>query len=105
MIARWQERELEAILKWFRVVNLTGARQSGKTTLTEMLSLPRVKRFTLDDDEIEYYIAKYRPMDKAGSYGAQEWIGYIGMSNIVGSYFNVMGLPVQRLYNELKLFT
>ena len=56
----------------------------------------------LDDDEIEYYIAKYRPMDKAGSYGAQEWIGYIGMSNIVGSYFNVMGLPVQRLYNELK---
>lgn len=56
----------------------------------------------LTDDEIDYYIAKYRPMDKAGSYGAQEWIGYIGMSNIVGSYFNVMGLPVQRLYNELK---
>ncbi len=56
----------------------------------------------LADDEIEYYIAKYKPMDKAGSYGAQEWIGYIGMSNIVGSYFNVMGLPVQRLYLELK---
>ena len=58
----------------------------------------------LTDDEIDYYIAKYRPMDKAGSYGAQEWIGYIGMSNIVGSYFNVMGLPVQRLYSELKEF-
>ena len=58
---------------------------------------------TLTDDEIEYYIDKYKPMDKAGSYGAQEWIGYIGMSNIVGSYFNVMGLPVQRLYSELKL--
>ena len=57
----------------------------------------------LADDEIEYYIAKYKPMDKAGAYGAQEWIGYIGMSNIVGSYFNVMGLPVQRLYSELKL--
>ena len=56
----------------------------------------------LTDDEIDYYIAKYRPMDKAGSYGAQEWIGYIGMSNMVGSYFNVMGLPVQRLYSELK---
>ena len=41
-------------------------------------------------------------MDKAGAYGAQEWIGYIGMENIEGSYFNVMGLPVQRLYNELK---
>ena len=57
----------------------------------------------LTDDEIEYYVQKYRPMDKAGAYGAQEWIGYIGMSNIVGSYFNVMGLPVQRLYKELKL--
>lgn len=57
----------------------------------------------LTDDEIEYYIAKYKPMDKAGAYGAQEWIGYIGMSKIVGSYFNVMGLPVQRLYGELKL--
>lgn len=57
----------------------------------------------LTDEEIEYYIAKYKPMDKAGSYGAQEWIGYIGMSNIVGSYFNVMGLPVQRLYEALKL--
>lgn len=56
----------------------------------------------LSNDEIEYYIAKYKPMDKAGSYGVQEWIGYIGISNIVGSYFNVMGLPVQRLYNELK---
>lgn len=56
----------------------------------------------LSDDEIEYYIEKYKPMDKAGAYGVQEWIGYIGMSNIVGSYFNVMGLPVQRLYSELK---
>ena len=56
----------------------------------------------LSDDEIEYYVAKYSPMDKAGAYGAQEWIGYIGVSNIVGSYFNVMGLPVQRLYSELK---
>ena len=57
---------------------------------------------TLDDAEIEHYVTKYKPMDKAGAYGAQEWIGYIGMENIEGSYFNVMGLPVQRLYNELK---
>lgn len=56
----------------------------------------------LSDEEIEYYIAKYKPMDKAGAYGAQEWIGYIAVENIKGSYFNVMGLPVQRLYNELK---
>ena len=58
---------------------------------------------SLADDEIEYYVQKYRPMDKAGSYGVQEWIGYIGITGIVGSYFNVMGLPVQRLYGELKL--
>ena len=57
---------------------------------------------TLDEAEIEHYVTKYKPMDKAGAYGAQEWIGYIGMENIEGSYFNVMGLPVQRLYNELK---
>lgn len=57
---------------------------------------------TLGEDEIEHYVTKYKPMDKAGAYGAQEWIGYIGMENIEGSYFNVMGLPVQRLYNELK---
>ena len=56
----------------------------------------------LSDDEIAYYIEKYRPMDKAGSYGVQEWIGYIGITGINGSYFNVMGLPVQRLYAELK---
>ena len=56
----------------------------------------------LTDEEIEYYVQKYRPMDKAGSYGVQEWIGYIGITGINGSYFNVMGLPVQRLYCELK---
>ncbi len=52
--------------------------------------------------EIDFYVEQYRPMDKAGSYGIQEWIGYIGITHISGSYFNVMGLPVQRLYRELK---
>lgn len=56
----------------------------------------------LSDAEIDYYIRTYRPMDKAGSYGIQEWIGFIGVQKISGSYFNVMGLPVQRLYTELK---
>ena len=56
----------------------------------------------LTDEEIDYYVQKYRPMDKAGSYGVQEWIGYIGITGINGSYFNVMGLPVQRLYSELR---
>lgn len=58
----------------------------------------------LTNDEIEYYIEKYEPFDKAGSYGIQEWIGYIGVTQINGSYHNVMGLPVQQLYNELIHF-
>jgi septum formation protein len=58
----------------------------------------------LNDDEIDYYLKNYQPYDKAGSYGVQEWIGYIAIKRIEGSYFNVMGLPVQRLYEELKKF-
>lgn len=58
----------------------------------------------LTTEEIEYYIERYAPFDKAGSYGVQEWIGYIGVKHISGSYFNVMGLPVQRLYRELINF-
>lgn len=57
---------------------------------------------TLSEEEIDYYVSKYAPMDKAGSYGIQEWIGFIGVTGMKGSYFNVMGLPVQRLYKELK---
>nr|WP_314695891.1 Maf-like protein [uncultured Prevotella sp.] len=56
----------------------------------------------LSDDEITYYIEHYKPFDKAGAYGIQEWIGYIGVTSINGSYFNVMGLPVQRLWDEIK---
>ena len=59
----------------------------------------------LSEEEMVHYVDKYQPFDKAGSYGVQEWIGYIGVERIEGSYFNVMGLPVQRLYNELKAFS
>ena len=55
----------------------------------------------LSDDEIDYYINHYHPFDKAGAYGIQEWIGYVGVTALKGSYFNVMGLPVQRIYEEL----
>lgn len=58
----------------------------------------------LSDDEIDYYVDRYRPLDKAGAYGVQEWIGYIGVTGLHGSYYNVMGLPIQRLYTELKKF-
>ena len=58
----------------------------------------------LSDEDIHYYINKYKPFDKAGAYGIQEWIGYIGVTSLEGSYFNVMGLPVQRIYTELQRF-
>ncbi len=58
----------------------------------------------LSDEEINYYLETFRPYDKAGAYGIQEWIGYIGIERIEGSFFNVMGLPVQNLYEQLKAF-
>lgn len=56
---------------------------------------------SLTDEEIDYYVEHYRPLDKAGAYGIQEWIGYVGVTALNGSYFNVMGFPVQRIYSEL----
>ena len=58
----------------------------------------------LSMDEIDYYIGNFQPFDKAGGYGVQEWIGYVGISKIEGSYFNIMGLPVKELYEELLKF-
>ena len=59
---------------------------------------------SLSESEIDYYVSHYRPFDKAGAYGIQEWIGYVGVTGLNGSYFNVMGLPVQRIYSELQHF-
>ena len=76
----------------------------------EVLGKPRHRSFTaqtevrfatLSEDEIIYYVDNFKPMDKAGAYGVQEWIGFIGVENISGSYYNIMGLPVQKLYREL----
>ena len=61
-----------------------------------------VKFSSLDEEEIIWYVDHFRPFDKAGAYGVQEWIGYVAVEHISGSYFNIMGLPVQRLYRELK---
>lgn len=58
----------------------------------------------LREEDIVFYVDTYHPLDKAGAYGVQEWIGYIGVEGLEGSYYNVMGLPVQRLYRELKTF-
>jgi len=67
-------------------------------------AVSKVKFATLEDTEIRYYIEKYKPYDKAGSYGVQEWIGYIGVESLEGSFYNVMGLPVRMLYQHLKTF-
>ena len=67
-------------------------------------TVSRVRFTRLNDEEIDYYISKYKPFDKAGAYGIQEWIGMVGITELNGSYFNVMGLPVQRLYVKLKEF-
>ncbi len=74
------------------------------TTQSEQRTLSVVSEVTfkeLTDEEIVYYVDNYQPYDKAGAYGIQEWIGYIGVTGLNGSYFNVMGLPVQRIYQEL----
>ena len=77
----------------------TKERQISFSVVTDVTFKP------LSADEIDYYVQTYHPMDKAGSYGIQEWIGYIGVTALKGSYFNVMGLPVQRIYEALKNFT
>lgn len=82
---------------------------TGVTLLTQQAqhtfdSVSEVTFAELTDDEIDYYIKNFHPIDKAGAYGIQEWIGYVGVTRMEGSYFNVMGLPVQRLYTELKKF-
>ena len=80
----------------------TGVTITTKSEQRSFVAQSNVTFSQLTDEEVDYYVERYKPMDKAGAYGAQEWIGYIGMENIEGSYFNVMGLPVQRLYTELK---
>ena len=67
-------------------------------------SRSRVRFAELSTEQIDYYVEKYRPMDKAGAYGIQEWIGYVGIESLDGSFYNVMGLPVQRLCRELEAF-
>jgi len=77
-----------------------------KSTIKEKVfhSVTEVSFKKLSLAEVEYYVEKYKPYDKAGAYGIQEWIGFIGVSKINGSYFNVMGLPVNKLYEELLIF-
>ena len=93
-----------------RMLRLLSGRTHQVTTGVCLLTAEKERCFdvttdvtfkTLTDEEIHYYVNRYRPFDKAGAYGIQEWIGYIGVTGLNGSYYNVMGLPVQRIYQEL----
>lgn len=96
-----------------RMLKLLSGREHQVITAVTIRDAVRTKTFSvssdvyfkvLSDDEIDYYIDNYRPYDKAGAYGIQEWIGYMGISRIDGSFYNVMGFPTQRFYEELKEF-
>ncbi len=83
---------------------VTGVCLSSKEKAISFSVTTKVYFKKLKEEEIDYYIEHYKPFDKAGAYGIQEWIGMIGVKKIKGSYFNVMGLPLKELYEELKKF-
>lgn len=81
---------------------ITGVCLTSKEKQKAFFAVSKVKFAVLEEDEIDYYVEKYKPYDKAGSYGVQEWIGYIGVESLQGSFYNVMGMPVRMLYMYLK---
>lgn len=83
---------------------ITGVSIVSKEKSSSFTATTDVTFASLDNSEIDYYVSLYKPFDKAGAYGIQEWIGYAAVVDIEGSYFNVMGMPVHRLYQELKRF-
>ena len=95
-----------------RMLKLLSGRTHQVTTGVCLLTVEKERCFdvttdvtfkALTDEEIHYYVNRYCPFDKAGAYGIQEWIGYIGVTGLNGSYYNVMGLPVQRIYQEITI--
>jgi len=83
---------------------ITGVCLSSVRKSESFYASTKVEFKELNDDEIDYYIRNYKPYDKAGAYGIQEWIGTIGIKHIEGSFYNVMGLPIQKLYETIKKF-
>lgn len=99
------------VVEAYRMLNMLSGRTHQVITGVCLTTKQRQRQFAvttevafkqLSDDEIAFYIDMFKPFDKAGAYGIQEWIGFIGVKEIIGSYFNVMGLPVQRIYDELR---
>ena len=83
---------------------ITGVCLTSQEKQKTFSSVTEVMFDTLSDEDIDFYVRTFKPFDKAGSYGVQEWIGFIGVKGLKGSFYNIMGLPVQRLYQELKLW-
>ena len=83
---------------------VTGVSVTTSQGMQSFSAVSAVEFDNLTDDEIDYYVTRYKPMDKAGAYGIQEWIGFIGVKGITGSFYNVMGLPTRKLYQCLKGF-
>jgi len=83
---------------------ITGVTIRTKDKELSFYDTTKVEFYNLKPDEIEYYVKQYKPFDKAGSYGIQEWIGIIGIKKMEGDFYNVMGLPVHRVYRELNQF-
>lgn len=81
---------------------VTGVTITTKKLIKSFSAITEVDFAELTEEEIAYYVETYKPLDKAGAYGIQEWIGCVGVSGMKGSYYNVMGLPIFRLYQELK---
>jgi septum formation protein len=81
---------------------ITGVCLTGRKKQQTFHVSSQVKFAELQEEEIDYYVKKYKPYDKAGAYGVQEWIGYVGVEKLEGSFYNVMGLPVRVLYMYLK---
>lgn len=81
---------------------ITGVTLKNQVKQTSFSVVSEVTFKSLSDDEISYYVHRYQPLDKAGAYGIQEWIGYVGVTLLSGSYFNVVGFPVQRIYEVLR---
>ncbi|MDR2622873.1 MAG: Maf-like protein [Dysgonamonadaceae bacterium] len=82
----------------------TGVCLTSKQKQKSFFAVSKVGFAVLSEEEIDYYISKYKPFDKAGAYGVQEWIGYVGVEHLEGSFYNVMGLPVRMLYRALEDF-
>lgn len=83
---------------------VTGVTVKSKDKVKTFTATSEVAFASLDQEEMEHYVDQYRPYDKAGAYGIQEWIGYVGITGLQGSFYNVMGLPTRKLYQTLKEF-